>query len=85
MNEPIKELLAECETFENYDGYMRAVPEGFTDKVIQAWWSLKSLEAALLLACERIADGPQDFAEAKTAEDWADSFIAQSKQKEVKA
>lgn len=33
------------------------------------------LTQALLLACGRIADGPQEYSEAKTANDWADHYL----------
>jgi hypothetical protein len=36
------------------------------------------LERALMLACERIADGPQTYGEADTAEGWLERFISQA-------
>lgn len=33
-----------------------------------------TLQRALLLACDRIADGPQQYHEANTAEGWAEVF-----------
>lgn len=38
----------------------------------------KILREALVLACERIADGPQEYHEANTAEGWAERFINQA-------
>ncbi|UAY75999.1 hypothetical protein [Pseudoxanthomonas sp. X-1] len=34
---------------------------------------------ALLMACKRIADGPQTYSEAKTADDWAEFYLEQAK------
>jgi hypothetical protein len=36
---------------------------------------LERLEVALQRACEQIADGPQEYHEAKTAEDWLEEFL----------
>ncbi len=33
------------------------------------------LKAALMLACERIADGPQEYHEANTPDGWARVYI----------
>ena len=41
----------------------------------QLRYDLETLKGALMRACERIADGPQEYHEAKTAEDWYDYFL----------
>lgn len=45
----------------------------------------ETLRAALNLACERIADGPQDYSEANTAEGWAEKFIADAEANKASA
>lgn len=37
-----------------------------------------TLRAALLLACERIADGPQEYHEANTPEGWVDVYMEEA-------
>lgn len=39
----------------------------------------KEMEAALRLACERIADSDQTYEEAKTADDWMQHFLEAAK------
>lgn len=43
---------------------------------LKANYERDDLRTALRMACERIADGPQEYHEAKSAEDWAAEFLA---------
>ncbi len=41
--------------------------------------TVEILQKALMLACERIADGPQGYYEANTVEGWAQHFIVEAR------
>jgi hypothetical protein len=49
------------------------------DKSIAARNEVAALYSAFNSACERIADGPQSYSEAKTSDDWAEFYLQQAR------
>jgi len=49
------------------------------EQSIAARNQVADLYTAFNLACERIADGPQSYSEAKTSDDWAEFYLQKAR------